>query len=218
MPGDETRFQRGIEGQGRLQTAFDAAQVTECLDSPLFHIYVVLASVLENIPQRLAQQMESCVCHQKLFQSQGMVKNEQREMLQTQYGKGIFVCPLAGKNFPELVLGEAEQMMESVWAVAETELYLAPLPVSRALTSQEWQSVLHDFHCAREKTILFWRTKTSYLQTLPWLLGGLSHLNETTARSCCSYSQGTVGAGPQARGSSSYHMCLPQPWASQRGS
>ena len=170
---DSAKYIRGVNAEGlnrpvqasaeRQQNerqglaAFDPERITAALKSPLFHSYVAMALLREEIPEALASSVEACPCHRELFKH--VSEHKRRKALEQHFGQGLTTCPMSGKLLPELVAGELESVFEQICSVRETSLSLLPLPGLRSLTGEEWNALMSDFrsgslsrvgaHCSR---------------------------------------------------------------------
>ena len=124
-------------------TALDPDKITSAVGSALFHAYVEMALKLEEIPEGLASNSESCVCHRRLLQH--MSAHKRRKCLEEHYDHQCSVCPMAGKLLPELVAGDLEAAFEAICSMQETHLRLMPLPGLAPLTASDWNTLISDF-------------------------------------------------------------------------
>jgi hypothetical protein len=87
----------------------------------------------------------------------------------------------AGMRFPELVAGGFRHITDDTYEVARGELMSS---AAVWVSPSEWETILADFAAARQHFDLALQVKTSFLQKLPWLLGGLAHHDHEVQKMC----------------------------------
>ncbi len=103
--------------------AFDPKEVVQVLRRPLFHAYAHMISLVEVIPEKLAVEAETCICHKELLRG---LSNYMRGKVLARHFKGkLTACPMAGKLAPELVCGSLLETFEAVWSLQANDLHLA---------------------------------------------------------------------------------------------
>ena len=153
---DAAKYVRGVNMDGSLRpaqaqaeraqnerqglAAFDPDSITRAVQSSLFHCFVQMSLMLEEIPEKLASSAEACPCHRALFKH--LSDHRRRKALAEHYGPGVTVCPVAGKMLPELIAGELESTFDTICSLQESELHLLSVRGLDPLTSAEWNTLL----------------------------------------------------------------------------
>jgi len=164
--------------EARGLSAFDPAQLTAVLESSLFHVYIAMITIVEQVPTQLAEAAEECPCHSKLLKAFSMHKR--RNILTKHFKSERHICPMAGKLMPELVTGMLQDALEAVWLTGLQDLL--NLPGSPVLAPVDWEIVLGDFEKGTCAVSVILRLKTDYIRKLPWLLHGLACTDMPRAR------------------------------------
>lgn len=174
-------FQRflidGKDADGDLGSAFDQA-----LSSPMFCSYLFMVHGLHKILSNLENWLESCACHEHLFQN--MSSNRQRKKRRKLFGGGTFAdCPMRGKRASELAAGKIEETLAELSSTAlnffSGEVDPGISEADRALLSQDFQYAKAHLHFVLLSKLDFW-------QKIPWRLCGLSHHWPSIARKVAS--------------------------------
>ena len=92
---------------------------------------------------------------------------------------GVPVCPMAGKRAPELAAGCVSAVFDAIARQSLIEVLTdAAFPLSPALQAE----VISDFQAARDHMRVVLLSKLDHWQRLHWVLCGLAHADEATAR------------------------------------
>jgi hypothetical protein len=152
---DQAKYESGIDSSGAARPiqhkvqqrseekldihAFKPQDLTAALRSPLFHAYVHMICLIEEIPENLALSCELCICHRPLCE--GLSHYHKAKLCEIHFGSGISSCPMAGKLAPELVAGSLTKTFEDVWHLQEQALLLADTHGRSDLSAQDRQAL-----------------------------------------------------------------------------
>ena len=161
----------GGEGGGAAddpRRGFDAAQLTQVLQGPLFFANMKMVLCLQSVTKDLAAWMEGCPCHEHLLV--GTTAHFQRKALSAEFRAVRDTCPLAGCRAPELAAGRLEQQFARINALALAELMAA---VAHDLTAEQWGHVSANFERGRAHLQLGLEVKFAFWKEFPWRLAGI---------------------------------------------
>jgi hypothetical protein len=103
---------------------------------------------------------------------------------------------MAGLQAPEFVCGALQDVIGRLWTIRFSDLLTVPEDM-RALTSIEQQVLAEDLAAAKAHIQLNLQTKTDWRLRLPWLLIGVAHTREDTARQCARQALEAFDADPR---------------------
>ena len=127
-------------------TKFSPADLTATVEDPVFHHYLHMCAKLEEVPTDMVQALELCPCHRPLFDHERVSQHVRGNILESHYGPGNRTCPMAGKNFPELIAGVLDEVLTQMWESKESSLQAAALPANaRHITQQGIAFVSREF-------------------------------------------------------------------------
>eukprot|EP00969_Alexandrium_andersonii_P245975 10870037-Alexandrium_andersonii.AAC.1 len=86
---------------------------------------------------------------------------------------------MRGRRAPELASGMLWQFLELAWKEALTHL---TLKCRHILDTERWAKLLVDFSRGKAHCVYVLTIKLSNWTTLPWLLCGVAHCDESVAR------------------------------------
>ena len=178
---DGEHEQGGGEGGGGR---FDPAEISRLIRDGPFRAYLKMAIVLDQATEELAAWAERCVCHEHP-QAQYSSKYVPVSVLRSEFGGEAaahvhLTCPMRGRRAPEVAAGGIFEHMSVAWSDALSELTAACRPY---LTHQQWSAVLLEFNRGKSHCAYIIILKLQNWEQLPWMLCGLAHCNEDTARS-----------------------------------
>ncbi len=119
---DQQKAQERAEATAGL-SKFEPERISKAVRNPLFHAYTHMISLVETVPEKLALDCESCVCHEPLLKT--LSSYRKAKLLGKHFDGRMTSCPMAGKLAPELVTGRLLETFTSVWDLQECELHVA---------------------------------------------------------------------------------------------
>ena len=165
--------------------ALDLPALTKALKSSFFIRYVHFAISVDEIPTKLASFGESCVCHAPLLvgaDGKPVSEYRRRLVIQDHYGAGMRVCPMAGKNAPELAAGKLFKVLEQLWNDLADICYCECFQGMYRLDREEYGFLQAELTRAKQMMTHLLHFKAGYMGRLPYLLLALAVLDESEAR------------------------------------
>ena len=146
-------------------------------------MFVHLAFLIDDIPEKITTWACSGECHWGLIQLLELSDYKVRQLFESHYGKGICTCPMAGKRAAELVAQKLDELLQLLFQEIQPALRLQP-PVHGAapMTLAEWGWLINNCTLAAASALAVFRLKTEFWQVLPWLFVGLACVDEEEAR------------------------------------
>lgn len=175
----------GAEGAGQSDAGslpnFDPKDLTALLVDPVFFKYLDMCLLLDGIPEDIARWSGGCSCHEALTAE--LSPHLVAKVMTLHYG--VPSCPLAGKRAPELAASRVTDVVDELVRAREADLLLLRVtPGAPAPTPADWSIVISDFARGRAYLSTVLQMKLQFWTSLPWLLCGLAHTDESAARRC----------------------------------
>lgn len=135
---DEQKYKDGTDVAMDVSGASDEANPLGQLDLPgltisihdaFFNRYLVFALGVDDIAEtKLASWGEGCICHEAFYVGNRGVHDfssqyRRNKLLTHHFGKGISVCPMAGKKAPEMAAGRLYEVLAILWRVLDKEVF-----------------------------------------------------------------------------------------------
>ena len=167
---------------------FDCEMVTSCIRSPAFWAFAESLLKLQDALENFREWAEGCPCHRHAFEK--MTETQRRNLLRKECGlrtadtlaefrRG---CPLAGRNAPDLALGQHKELLKSM---AESGLALLLAKRERFLQAADVARINDNYMKGAERAQLYLLLKSSVWDSLPLSLAGLAHADTNLARAHC---------------------------------
>ena len=165
-------------GAAHGRAHFNADRVNAVLKDPLHSRHVNMVVVADSVPDRMMKEYGLCSCHAPLPRDAS--RHEREQLMECRYSDSN-VCPAQCAWAPEYAAGHGMQTTEYVWKEAEGELLRSDAEDEHAY---KVRIRVDDFRSAQVETIASLALKLQFRSCLPWLICGLAHSVDTTARQC----------------------------------
>lgn len=168
------------DAEGGDHRCFRLHFVDAAIQSSRFWAYTDMVDRVGEFLEVFAHMSESCPCHGSHFRLIGPSRHLRRAQLR--HDLGVSQCPLATRMAPEFAAGDLLKVLRRLTNVAQT-MVSTDLGVL-ALSEEDRSVVLGDFAHARRHILFSMQLKTAFWRQLPWILFGLGHADDNTAREC----------------------------------
>jgi len=175
---DAVKYDSIQEGAKDKTAPFDVHMLQESVRSPMFLKTASMILAIHQVPEDLAAWAERCPCHECFF----FVLNDYayKQTMNLQFGKR---CPANGCRAPELAAGELQDYLQALWDVNVADMLSVP-SCRGPLAEPDRAILVADLEKAKAHITLQLSNKLAYWLTLPHILCGLAHFDETVARKC----------------------------------
>ena len=179
-----TFWDRGAfaEHAGALEadSLFDAAALTSSLGDRFFRAYSEMLQSLQAVVVEASVWAEGCPCHPVPHQAGRDRRSLKRVDDQRQAELASGPCPLAGRRAPELAAG---RLQEIIAELASQQISSITSKHSHLLDDNQCGMLVADFEIGRRHLEAILVVKLDHWRHLPWMLAGLAHDDQPTARS-----------------------------------
>ena len=160
----------------------DVVAVTAAIRENWFWTYGEMLMKMEECLDRLRRWSESCICH-RFCNLASLTRHQRRKRFLKLVGPGantMFTeCPMAGKLAPYMAAGQLHVELDRLHDQSLAELTQG---AQHWLTEAELSACLADWHSGTAYVQRVLREKLAFWGVLPWLLAGVAHHDEATAR------------------------------------
>ena len=166
----------------------------EGITSALFWEYTRMVDTLGETCELLARFAEGCSCHTEALEFEGLSRLKRANVFQER--ANMDACPMRTLQAPAFAAGKHLDILKTLSRKSNVALLLQPS--MRALDHDARSCVLGDFARARQHMSLCFGLRLSFWMQLPWVLFGLGHHAETSARECARRALALYAAAPES--------------------
>ena len=158
-------------------------RIARLLRDSHFRSYLKMVLCLGTVLEELVGWAERCPCHEAI-QAGFLRRHIPAAVLRLEFGERYtsrcqMTCPMRGRRAAEFAAGGVLEHLDLAWRNSVSELALS---CRQYLTHEQWSGILMELDRAKSHCVYILSMKLIHWQQLPWLLCGLSHVNEETAR------------------------------------